>query len=84
MALSEWEQFQQAALEVSQRDKYNIKAIISLIFYELAREGHADSALMRIRQLESVIDQKEGRSPKLMFESAQMFLRVCGRNHKVI
>ena len=84
MALGEWEEFQQAALEVSQRDQYNIKAITSLIFYELAREGHADSALMRIRELESVIDKKEGRSPKLLFEAAQMFLRVCGRNQKVI
>jgi len=34
--------------------------------------------------LESVIDKKEGRSPKLLFEAAQLFLRVCGRNKKVI
>lgn len=49
MALGEWEEFQQAALEISQRDQYNIKAITAMIFFELAREGHADSALMRIR-----------------------------------
>jgi hypothetical protein len=31
-----------------------------------------------------VIDKKEGRSPKLLFEVAQLFLRVCGRNVKII
>jgi|JI6StandDraft_1071083.scaffolds.fasta_scaffold434534_1 hypothetical protein len=67
MALGEWEEFQQAALEVSQRDQNNIKAIIALAFYELAREGHADSSLMRMKELENVINKKEARSPKLLF-----------------
>jgi hypothetical protein len=49
MALGEWEEFQQAALEVSQRDQYSIKAIVALTFYEVAREGRADSAQMRLR-----------------------------------
>lgn len=58
MALGEWEEFQQAALEVSQRDQSNIKAITALTFYELAREGHGDSSLMRMKELESVINKK--------------------------
>lgn len=51
MALGEWEEFQQAALEVSQRDQNSIKAVTALTFYEIAREGHADNALMRLREL---------------------------------
>jgi hypothetical protein len=51
MALGEWEEFQQAALEVSQRDQYNIKALTGLCFYELAREGHGDNGLMRLKEL---------------------------------
>lgn len=49
MSVGEWEEFQQAALEVSQRDSSNIKAIIALTFYEIAREGNAENALMKIR-----------------------------------
>ena len=37
MALGEWEEFQQAALEVSQRDTSNIQAIKALAFYEIVR-----------------------------------------------
>jgi hypothetical protein len=33
MSLGEWEEFQQAALEVSQRDSTNIQAIIALTFF---------------------------------------------------
>ena len=69
---------------MSQRDHSNIKAILALTFYELAREGHADSSAMRMRELESVINKKEARNPKLLFEASQLFLRVCGRNQKVI
>ena len=39
---------------------------------------------MRMRELESVINKKEARNPKLLFEASQLFLRVCGRNQKVI
>ena len=46
----------------------------------MAREGHAENAIIRLRELESVIDKREGRSAKLMFDAAQLFLRVCGRN----
>ncbi len=37
MALGEWEEFQQSALEVSQRDTSNILAIKALAFYEIVR-----------------------------------------------
>ena len=84
MALGEWEEFQQAALEVSQRDHSNIKAITGLTFYEIAREGNADNAMMRLRELENVINKKENRSPKLLYEAAQLFLRVCGRNVRFV
>jgi hypothetical protein len=33
MALGEWEEFQQAALEVSQRDQNSIRAVTALTFY---------------------------------------------------
>jgi len=34
--------------------------------------------------LESVIEKREGKSAKLLFDAAQLFLRVCGRNQRVI
>jgi hypothetical protein len=37
-----------------------------------------------MKELESVITKKEGKNPKLLFEMAQLFLRVCGRNQRVI
>lgn len=37
MSLGEWDDFRQAALEVSQRDTGNILAAKSLAFFELAR-----------------------------------------------
>ena len=51
MSLGEWDEFYQAALEVSQRDKTNIQAAKALAFYELAREGNVDNAFMKIKEL---------------------------------
>lgn len=67
MSLGEWEEFHQAALEVSQRDSSNIPAVKALAFYEIAREGSADNAFMKIKELESLIDKKEARNPKLLY-----------------
>lgn len=71
-------------MEISQRDQYSIKAVTALAFYEIAREGHSDNAITRLRELESVIEKREGKSAKLLFDAAQLFLRVCGRNQRVI
>ena len=84
MALGEWEEFHQAALEVSQRDSSNIPAAKALAFYELARQGNADNAFMKIKELETLIERKEGRNPSLFYEIAHLFLRICGRNTKIV
>lgn len=31
-----------------------------------------------------MIEKREGKSAKLLFESAQLFLRICGRNMRFI
>ena len=49
MSLSEWEEYHQSALEISQRDSSNIVAAKALALYELAREGNVDNAFMKIR-----------------------------------
>lgn len=39
---------------------------------------------MKISELENLIDRKEAKNPKLLYEAAHLFLRVCGRNKKII
>lgn len=83
MSLGEWDEYHQAALEVSQRDRNSIEAAKALAFYELAREGNIDNAFMKIKELEDLIEKNEGKNPQLLYESAHLFLRVCGRNKKI-
>ena len=39
---------------------------------------------MKIKELESLIERKEARNPSLLFENAHLFLRICGRNSKIV
>lgn len=84
MSLGEWDEYHQAALEVSQRDRNSIEAVKALAFYELAREGNIDNAFMKIKELEDLVEKNEGKNPQLLYESAHLFLRVCGRNKKIV
>ena len=84
MSLGEWEEFHQTALEVSQRETTNISAVKALAFYELAREGNVDGAFMKIKELETLIDRKENKNAKLLYEAAHLFLRVCGRSPRIV
>lgn len=39
---------------------------------------------MKIKELETLIEKKESRNPKLLYEAAHLFLRVCGRSKKIV
>ncbi len=55
-----------------------------MAFYEIVREGNADNAYLRIKELENVIEKKEGKNSKMLYENCHLFLRVCGRNGRII
>lgn len=55
-----------------------------MAFYEIVREGNADNAYLRIKELENVIEKKEGKNSKMLYENCHLFLRVCGRNERII
>ena len=39
---------------------------------------------MKIKELESLINKKESGNAKLLYENAHLFLRICGRNMKIV
>jgi hypothetical protein len=84
MSLTEWEQFNEVSQEIIAKDSSNILAIKCAAFNELAREGSIDNAYMRLRELENIIDRKEGKNAGLLYDIAQLFSRICGRNVRVI
>lgn len=84
MSLTEWEQFNEVSQEIIAKESSNILATKCIAFNELAREGSIDNAYMRLRELENIIDRKEGKNANLLYELAQLFSRICGRNVKIV
>lgn len=55
-----------------------------MAFNLLAREGNIDGAFMKLKELEGIIERKEGKNVQLLYEIALLFSRICGRNPKII
>ena len=39
---------------------------------------------MKIKELQGLIERKEGKNPNLLYENAHLFLRICGRNSRIV
>lgn len=56
----------------------------ALTFQSLAREGDIDLCVARLVELEKIIDRVERKNAVLLFNLAQLFARISGRNRRIL
>ncbi|XP_059173967.1 tetratricopeptide repeat protein 21B-like [Physella acuta] len=84
LALQDWDQTIEAAQRAENVDIHCIEAMEYQIVQILCREGNYAEAATKIADLITTLDRVESRSGQLYLHFAQVFSKLCGRNHLVL
>ncbi|XP_053264599.1 tetratricopeptide repeat protein 21B isoform X3 [Podarcis raffonei] len=84
LALQEWEQANETAQRLLQKDALNLDALKMEAIHYLCREGNIPEASSKLEDLISALDKLEPHNPQLFCKTALVFSRTCGRNPLIL
>ncbi|XP_048030804.1 tetratricopeptide repeat protein 21A isoform X1 [Megalobrama amblycephala] len=84
MSLRDWDQTEEVAQRVLERDGRDLKALQMMTVIAAAKDGNMEMVKERLQALMSVVEMSEPRNPSLHLEITAPISRLCGHNTEIL